>query len=533
MSKKSILAGGLLSSAGILISKILGLIYVIPFNTILGSSVNNAYYASAYNIYSYILNIAVAGLPFAISTLIAKYATREDYKMCLVVKKISFYTMATIGFIAMALMILLAYPIALQCTPNDGDVLVMKNVIIIISIAVFIVPILASIRGFFNGIKEMEIYSMSQVFEQLIRILFLLSASSIAVYIFHTNRVWAVYFGVMSAAIAGMLTIFFVKHKGKLKEKEIIELAKKQEFSEKVSSFSVFKELIVIAIPFLMNSIFGYSDTIINMFHLKPGLDVYKGMEYTSVLNDAIFYKTTKIIAIPMILAPGFSAAIIPYITSAKEEGNNKLVKKYILECIESVIYIALPICFALYCFARPIMQILFGGGDSLNIDTFVLQWFSLEALCSTVVPIFASIGMSLEKRNQMVFITFIFALIKFIINYPLICLFGVPGMIISSAVAYIVFGFLIIRVIQKEIHIQWKNTLKKIIVMLIGILGFYLVALLFNNVFNIFAISNNRIVLLLILAFVGILSCLAYLVITEYFNIPQSIFHIKIKRKK
>lgn len=531
IKKKSLLAGGLISSAGILISKILGLVYVIPYNEILGSASNNAYYANAYNIYSYILNIAVAGLPFAISTLVAKYAAHEDYRMCLLVKKVSFYTMATLGVICAMLMVVFAYPLASSVVPKDGSIHIMKNVIIIMALAVFIIPILSSIRGFFNGVKEMEIYSVSQVVEQLVRIIFLLSASAIAVYLFDMKRVWAVYFGVLAASIAGFTTYYFVKFKGRHKEKEIEKLAKEQTVSANHSAKAIFKELIVIAIPFLLNAMFGYCDTVINMFNLKPGLDHYGKMVYDSVLNDAIFYKATKIIAIPMILAPGFSAAIIPYITAAKEENNIKLIKRNIIDCVNSVIYIALPLCLALALFAKPIMQVLFGSNETLAIDAFVLRWYSLEALCATIAPIFASIGMALGKRKQIVIITFLFALIKLIINYPLICFFGIGGMVISSAIAYAIFAYLILRVIRKDYKISWLPTIKRVIFMLTGLLGLYMVYLL-ANMLNIFNWTSNRFLLLIILGVVGILSMVAYFVVTALLKVPQRIFKISFKKR-
>lgn len=528
---KSLLAGGLISSAGILISKILGLIYVIPYNEILGSSANSAYYATAYNIYSYILNIAVAGLPFAISTLVARYATRKDYKMCLLVKKVSLYMMATLGTLCCLLMIVFSKGLSKQFVPDGCDVSVMKNVIVIISFAVLVIPILSSIRGFFNGIKEMEIYSMSQVVEQIVRILFLLSIGAIAVYIFNMDRVWAVYFGVFAASVAGITTYFFVKKKGRVKEKEIEQLAKQQTESADVPANLILKELIIIAIPFLFNAMFGYCDTIINMFQLKPGMAVYGNMKYNATLSSAIFYKATKIIAIPMILAPGFSAAIIPHITSAIEEGNTKLIKRNILDCVESVLYIALPICLGLCLFSREIMIVLFGSsGTTLAVDSFVLKWYALEGFSATVAPIFASIGMALEERKKMVYITFIFSVVKLIINYPLVCFFGVGGMVLSSAIAYSVFAYLIIRVINGKYKIQWKYTFRKLIFMITGLVGFYMIYLM-ADIMHILDFSSSRFVLLFVLAIVGGLALCVYFVITAIFRVPQTVFKIDLSK--
>ncbi|NCC54493.1 MAG: polysaccharide biosynthesis protein, partial [Erysipelotrichia bacterium] len=211
--KQSVLMGGLISSAGIFISKFLGLLYVVPFNAILQSAANQSYYSQTYNIYSYVLNIATAGLPFAIATLVARYASRNDYRTCLLVKKISFYTMSAFGFICMVIMLLLSGMIAQGISPENSDVNIMRTSIILISFAIFVIPILSSLRGFYQGLKEMEIYSMSQILEQLARIIFLLSVGALIVFVFHQNAVWALYFSILAASISGLLTILYIRWK--------------------------------------------------------------------------------------------------------------------------------------------------------------------------------------------------------------------------------------------------------------------------------------------------------------------------------
>ncbi|MGX8852321.1 oligosaccharide flippase family protein [Amedibacillus sp. YH-ame10] len=528
--KQSMLLGGLISSAGIFISKFLGLIYVIPFNYILQTNENQSYYYTTYNIYSYILTIATAGLPFAIATLIAKYSSRGDYKTCLLVKKISFITMAAFGFVCMLCMMLGSGMIAKVTCPEDLDVNIMKNVIIIISLAVFIIPVLSSLRGFYQGLKELQIYSMSQVLEQLVRIIFLLTFGALIVYVFNQDAVWALYFSVFAASVSGFLTIFYIRWKGNHRLIEVKELARTQELKPAKDANVVFKELLFVAIPFLLISIFGYCDAIVNQMDLKPGLAAFGEMAYTAEVNTSVFGRATKIIAIPMVLAPGFSAAIIPYITSALEHKNMKLVRKNITECIESVLYIAIPVCFALFVFAKPIMFVLFPHVDNaqLALDTFTMKWYALEALCATVCPVFSSIVMAIGYRKKIVINTMLFALIKIATNRLFITWWGIPGMVLSSAFAYAVFTILNVYVIQKYFHVNWKYTFRKLIFIVLGVLGFYLLSLLFTSLGWIDH-HSSKMVSLLYLMLMGLACCGVYFAITAFCNIPQTIFHFDL----
>ena len=75
--KNSLILGGLTSSAGIFLTKVIGIIYVIPFSA-LATEPNLSYYARAYNIYEIVLNVSIAGMPYAIATLIAKYQLKKE-----------------------------------------------------------------------------------------------------------------------------------------------------------------------------------------------------------------------------------------------------------------------------------------------------------------------------------------------------------------------------------------------------------------------------------------------------------------------
>ena len=191
-TKKSIIAGALVSSAGIFFSKLIGLLYSIPFNDILGSSVNVLYYGMTQTWYMYLLSVCQAGFPFAIASLVARYVSKGDYETSLYVKKISSRLMISLGFVMMLLLIIFSTPIAemMISSEGEGNVTDFRWALVASSFALFFVPILSSLRGYYQGLKEMEIYSFSQVLEQLANATFVLVASSVAVYLFMGSLFW-------------------------------------------------------------------------------------------------------------------------------------------------------------------------------------------------------------------------------------------------------------------------------------------------------------------------------------------------------
>ena len=74
MKKSGFLEGTIIATSAIVITKILGMLYVIPFYAMVGVQ-GSALYAYAYNIYIMFLDISSAGLPIAISKIIKEYNT--------------------------------------------------------------------------------------------------------------------------------------------------------------------------------------------------------------------------------------------------------------------------------------------------------------------------------------------------------------------------------------------------------------------------------------------------------------------------
>ena len=68
MKKNGFLEGAFIATISVIICKILGLIYVIPFYSIIGEQ-GGALYSYAYSIYSIFLSLATVGIPTAISKI--------------------------------------------------------------------------------------------------------------------------------------------------------------------------------------------------------------------------------------------------------------------------------------------------------------------------------------------------------------------------------------------------------------------------------------------------------------------------------
>ena len=80
-AKRKMLQGSAWMTAGSIFSRVLGAIYIIPWNMWLGPDrlQANALYSMGYNVYSFFLMIAVAGVPSAVAKQVAHYNAQNEY----------------------------------------------------------------------------------------------------------------------------------------------------------------------------------------------------------------------------------------------------------------------------------------------------------------------------------------------------------------------------------------------------------------------------------------------------------------------
>lgn len=523
--KKSIILSGLVGTGGLFVAKLIGIIYAIPFSSILGNVNYMGYYGQAYNIYSYVLNVFTAGFPFAIATMVSKYTVLNDTKTVLLVKRIALSMLSLMGFAGMVL--LMAFSGVLAPLMVAGDPTIMANVLRILAIALFFVPVLSAFRGYYQGLKEMGEYAFSQAFEQVFRVGFLLSVACLFVYVMHWERKWALYASVLSTSVAAIAGIAQIKHFDHKKSKEIMALANAQKTSA-LPHNQIVKELFVLAIPYLISSLLGYSQQIYNAILLPAGLKAfYPSNAKVSSIISATTYVGVKMTAIPMVLAPGFTAAIIPHITAALTAKKKKLVQKNVIDCLNVVLYIGLPVSFCLFAYAAPLNYTLFYT-DDLKTSTMVLQWLTIEAITGTLMPVVVNLMMSLKLQSLGLKNLGINAIIKGILMVPMTMLMGFGGAVIASLIAD---GFLMLanlRQIRIHYQVSYKKVFPVILRVGIGLIALWVTSMLLTHL-GLGSVESRKIVCFVTMCINGLISLLVFAIVTIWLKVPDMVFHVHI----
>lgn len=176
---QQLISGSAWMTAGSMVSRVLGIIYIIPWMAWMGSEANaaNALFQIGYTPYAFFLALATAGVPSAISKQISHYNAIGEYEVSKSIYKQGLKLMVFTGIISAAALYLLA-PLLAKTSPSastDDAVIVMRALVP----ALLIIPSQSVTRGFIQGHNTMAAPAISQMIEQFARIIFMLVSAYI------------------------------------------------------------------------------------------------------------------------------------------------------------------------------------------------------------------------------------------------------------------------------------------------------------------------------------------------------------------
>lgn len=174
------LKGAMILSISMFATKFLGILYVIPFQHLVGAS-GMALYNYAYTPYALFISLSTLGIPVGIAKFVSKYNAAKEYDTARMMFKYASWFMIALGCVGFLTMynmapwyanVVLAGQSELANTVEDVTMAIQT-----ISFALLIIPVMAIFRGFFQGNQNMVPTSVSQFVEQVVRIVFILVGS--------------------------------------------------------------------------------------------------------------------------------------------------------------------------------------------------------------------------------------------------------------------------------------------------------------------------------------------------------------------
>ena len=464
--QKQMLLGTAWLTASNFISRFLGAIYIIPWYIWMGKhgAEANGLFTMGYNIYAWFLLISTAGVPVAVAKQVAKYNTidQKDHSFTLIREFLKF--MLLLGVIFAVVMYLLSPFFAHVSGVGKELIPVMQS----LSWAVLVFPAMSVIRGFFQGFNNLKPYAMSQIAEQVIRVIWMLLATFFIMKLGTKDYVAAVTQSTF-AAFVGMFASMAVLVYFLWKTNLLTSILHKPANSAEINSRALLVDTIREAIPFIITG------SAIQLFQIIDQITFINTMKwFTNYSNSQLVVmfsyfsaNPNKITMILIAVATSIGGVGIPLLTENYVKGDLKAAARLVQDNLSMLLLFLLPATIGSVLVARPLYTIFYGRPDSLALGLFIFAM--LQTIILGVYTVLSPMIQALFQNRKAIIYFGYGVLVKLILQIPFIYLFRAYGPLLATTIG------LIVPIILMYQHIRQVTGLNQTILfkrsLLIGIL--------------------------------------------------------------
>ena len=355
VSKDTFLKGALILTVAGVVVKIIGSVNRILLSRLLGGE-GIGLYQMAYPIYLLALSVSSAGIPVAISIIVAEKVALSDFRGANRVFRISLGLLTITGIIFTFLLYFGAGWLIEEQFVRDVRA---YYAIIALAPAILFVTILSSYRGYFQGMQMMTPTAVSQIIEQLFRVGIMVF---LAFYLMPLGLEYAAAgasFGATPGSLAGLLVLiyYYYRHRTTLKRNIAMQPAMQPE-----SISNIITRLVKLALPVSLANIMLPVVASIDLFIVPARLEA---AGYTVTQATELFgYLTGMAIALinlPTILTGSLASSLVPAISEAITLSNHRRTYQCTAMAMRIANLITIPSFVGMYLLATPISQMLYG----------------------------------------------------------------------------------------------------------------------------------------------------------------------------
>jgi polysaccharide transporter, PST family len=412
----------ILTIAGLL-TKILSAGYRIPYQNIVGD-IGFYIYQQIYPLYGIALVLSTTGFPVVISKMIAEKYEQRDYDA---VEKIIWVSMTMLVIIGISGFLIL-YKGSTYIATLMGDQ-ELEILIKVISFSFLLLPFISISRGYYQGKRTMVPTAVSQISEQVIRVITILLLSFMLLkqgYDQYITGAGAI-FGSISGGFAALfvLTYFFVRGRNRLtytnwmkstmNTSEIVKVFLGQGFTICISG------LLLILIQ-LVDALTLYSELVSSGI----GENIAKQIK-------GIYDRGQPLIQLGTVVATSLSLSLVPLISSAKARNDYAFINDKINLSFRVSIVVGLGASLGLASIIKPTNIMLFKDSSG----SFVLMILGLSILFTSLSLTLAAILQGLGSSLATALIVLVGVVVKYTLNVLLIPSFETVGAGVSTLLAY------------------------------------------------------------------------------------------------
>lgn len=502
------LRGTVWLTASNFISRLLGAAYIIPWYIWMGKhgAEANGLFTMGYNIYAWFLLISTAGVPVAVAKQVAKYNTKgqEEHSFAMIRGFLKF--MSLLGLVFAIIMYVLS-PVFANLSGGGKDLIpVMQS----LSWAVLIFPSMSVIRGFFQGHNNLKPYAISQIAEQVIRVIWMLLTAYFIMKVGSGDYVEAVTQSTFAAFIgmgASLLVLVYYLWKTGLLQ----HIIHRPESDSQIDTKALLWDTIREAIPFIVTGSAIQLFQIIDQMTYSNVMSWFTNFTRSELLVQFSYFSANpnKITMILIAVATSIGGVGIPLLTENYVKGDFRAAGKLVQDNLTMLVAFLLPATIGAVAIAEPLYTVFYGKPDSLALGLFILAM--LQTVILGLYTVLSPMIQALFQNRKAILYFGYGVLVKLILQVPFIYVFKAYGPLLSTTI-----GLMIpIVLMYKEIHLvtqfNRKTVFKRSLLTAILTLIMLLVVLAAGLILGLVIKPNGRVTSMIYVALIGGVGIIVY----------------------
>ncbi|HEL0640822.1 TPA: polysaccharide biosynthesis protein [Streptococcus equi subsp. zooepidemicus] len=493
--------GAAWSTAGNFISRLLGVLYIIPWYIWMGQYAiqANALFNMGYNVYAYFLLISTTGLNVAIAKQVAKYNSMGQQEHSYQLIRSTLKVMLVLGLVFSVLMYL-GSPIFARLSGGDETLVPIMHSL---SLAVFVFPVMSVIRGIFQGYKEIKPYALSQIAEQLVRVIWMLLTTFFIMKMGSKDYISAVTqstFAAFIGMIASMAVLFYYFWtQGLLKA-----IFTKTEHSIPIDIKGLLIETLKESIPFIITGSAIQAFQLIDQWTFVNTMTLFTNYTRSQlwVLFGYFNANPAKITMVLIAVAASIGSVGIALLTENYVKKDMRAAARLIINNIEMLLMFLLPALTGAIILARPLYTVFYGSSEGQAVKLFV------AVLCLTLLmalyTLFSPMLQALFENRKAIYYFAYGVFVKLVLQVPLIYLFHAYGPLLATTFGLLVPIYLMYRRLHQVTRFNRRLLHKRILLTVIETALMGLIVLLSSWLLGYVIKPTGRLTSLLYLVIIG-----------------------------
>ncbi|KZE83476.1 hypothetical protein AV654_07825 [Paenibacillus elgii] len=459
MSKDSLVKGTLILTLAALVARALGVVQRIPLVYLLGD-IGMAAYGIAFNLYSVLLVVATAGIPSALSKMISEKTALGRHAEADRIYKAALWFAVCAG-VLMTVLLYAAAPYFADSILNPQAALPIQA----IAPALLLFPLIAIMRGYFQGRRMMMPNGISQIIEQVFRVV---TSVALAYLLLSHSLDYAVagasFGGVVGSIAAAAVMLYYAMRLKQSDRRErsaegadvAAESAGAVASSQPLTFKAIYAQLFKLSVPIVIFSmtvtlIYTIDSSIVTLL-LKDQFGEHAAREMLGILTG----RAQSLAGIPIILAVALSQSVVPIISSAYSQRDMKQVSDQTAKVLQLSILTGLPMVLLISLGARPINGFIFANTTgSPVVDTYaapIITLLTVSAMFQIVMQTSGAVLMGMGRMRPLVLSVIFGIAVKLAGSYALAPYWGIYGIIAATALCFVVMTWLNLAVLRSAV---------------------------------------------------------------------------------